>query len=450
MTMTLAAWLTLDPIARSDAACESRAAAAKSAVSHGTYIFVADESDFDAEVQAGGKASWSGVPIAVKDNIDVAGFPTTGGASFLANSIPQIDAGVVGRMRQLGTVIVGKTNLHELAFGITSNNGAFGPVRNPVNPFLSAGGSSGGSAATVADGTVPLSLGTDTGGSISIPAAFCGVAGFRPSLGRYQGDGVLHLSWTRDTIGTHANTVADLRLADEHISEQPRVPALPLPSELAVGIANYFYQDLDPAVAKVAEQALNALTRSGVRLINVDLPPHFTHAEEVGRTVVGWEAPRSILAYLRGLDAPYCGLTFEDVIAGTSSPDVAKLLQHLRDDPVLPEEYRQAMKARWQLRHAYASVLSEAGVNAMIFPTSPVLPPHLGLDKTLTLNGRDLPIFPTVTRHTAPGTVMGVPMVTLPAGRAEGLPVGMTLEGGFFTDPALLALAETVESVLVS
>lgn len=152
----------------------------------------------------------AGIPIGVKDNIDVAGFATTGGSPALKDYRPGADAPAVTALRQAGAILCCKLNMHELAFGVTTDNATFGRVFNPFDNDRTAGGSSGGSGAAVARGIVPVALGTDTGGSVRIPASFCGVAGFRPSTGRYPTGGVLPLSQMRDTIGVIAATVADL------------------------------------------------------------------------------------------------------------------------------------------------------------------------------------------------------------------------------------------------
>ena len=189
-----------------------------------------------------------GIPFAVKDNIDVLGLPTTGGTELLRSSFPSETATVVSRITGAGAVVVGKTNLHELAFGITSNNGSFGPVRNPHDPERSAGGSSGGSAVAVALGIVPFALGTDTGGSMQIPAAHCGIVGMRPSTGRYPADGVLRLSPTRDTIGVMASTVSDVAFIDGIITGEGELPATDL-GTVRLGIpASGFFPGVDARI----------------------------------------------------------------------------------------------------------------------------------------------------------------------------------------------------------
>ena len=172
MSLTIAQWCSMSDAEQRAERAKVYQAAASSAASHGTYISVASQC-----TESIGDGELHGVPFAVKDNIDDAGVPTTAGSPMFAEAIPATDAGVVSALREAGAIVVGKTNMHELAFGMTSNNGQFGPVRNPIDPALSAGGSSGGSAATVALGEVPFALSTDTGGSVIVPASFCGIVG---------------------------------------------------------------------------------------------------------------------------------------------------------------------------------------------------------------------------------------------------------------------------------
>ncbi|WP_051791361.1 amidase family protein [Amycolatopsis jejuensis] len=394
-----------------------------------------------AEPAAAGSGPLAGIAFAVKDNIDVAGLATTAGTPLLRDHIADLDADVVNVLRDAGAVVLGKTNMHELAFGVTSDNATFGAVRNPQAPGLSAGGSSGGSAAAVALGTVPFSLGTDTGGSVTVPAAFCGIAGFRPSTGRYPPTGVVSLSTSRDTIGIHARTVEDIRIVDEIITREPRGPE---PGEVVLGVPRNRYQDVAPEVAEAAGAALAVLTNAGVRLEDVVVPDDLALGAGPGLDLALFEAPRSLLRHLAAIGSRYAGVPLAGLTPHIASPDVRAIFEGLAESPVPVPRYAAARQARWQLRRSYADVFTQ--VDALLWPTSPVLPPRLGDAGPIVLNGRSVPLFHTVIRNVGPGTVAGQPMVSLPVG--DG--VGLCLEGPVFGDERLLRIARRVEGLLAA
>jgi mandelamide amidase len=442
ITRTLKDWQALSPEQRRVALDETRAAALASAGT-GTFISIAEQ---DA-LSEGGLGVLAGTPIAVKDNIDVAGLSTTGGTSYL-NYSPDVNADVVTALRSEGAVVVGKTNLHELAFGLTSNNGAHGPVRNPFDPSLSAGGSSGGSAAAVARGIVPLAIGTDTGGSMSVPASFCGVYGLRPTTGRYPSDGIIGLSWTRDTAGIFATTVGDLRFVDEIITGEGDSGSVTKPKEIRIGVSDAYLNDLEETVGARYEEAAAALRKAGVHIVPVNLENHFERTAVSNMTVVLFETPHTLGSYLRGTGM--AGLP-EDLLAAsalTKSPDVAGVLAYIHGNPVPVADYQHAAANRWQLRRQFISQLDDAGVDAIMFPTVPILPPVLGQDAEIEYNGTVRPLFDTLTRQTSPGALMGMPMVTIPTGDPKAVPVGLTVMGRPFDDREVLKIADTFSTIL--
>ncbi len=214
-----------------------------------------------------------GLPIPVKDSINTADLPTTAGTAALRDFRPAADASAVARLRVAGAIVLGKTNLHELSFGWTSNNLTYGAVRNPWDRTRIPGGSSGGTAAAVAAGMAPLGVAEDTQGSIRVPAALCGVAGFRPTIGRYPNDGCAPISGLFDQIGPIARRVADLALFDAVMTGDDAPIATITLQGLRLGVAReYFFHGLDPATAAVIDGVLLKLTEAGVVIVEAEIP----------------------------------------------------------------------------------------------------------------------------------------------------------------------------------
>lgn len=397
-----------------------------------------------AESAVTGSGPLAGIPLAVKDNLDTLDLPTSGGTPALRRSRPGRDQHAVARLRAAGAAVIGKTNMHELALGITSNNAAFGPVRNPHDPDRSAGGSSGGSAVVVATGVVPIALGTDTGGSVRVPAAHCGVVGWRPTVGRWGATATVPISHTRDTAGALANTVDDVALVDELVTGNARPPA---PPRLRLGVPRTgFYEELNPEIAQCAEQILDRLANAGVDLVEVRFTAAHDLDAECGFPIVFYEVVHDLPAYLRTLPGPERELGYDDVLAQVASPDVRGVLE-LAATAASADGYATALAVRERLRSAYADAVR--GVDALIYPTVPLPAPPVGDDDTTEHNGRPVPVFATTIRNTGPGSTAGMPAISLPAGRTRaGLPIGMSLEGLPGSDAALLAVAGTVERLL--
>ena len=416
----------------------------------GAFLALAEQSGTGPE--AGPAAGpLAGVPLAVKDNLDTRDFPTTGGTPALRNSRPGRDHVAVERLRAAGAAVVGKTNLHELALGITSNNAAFGPVRNPHDPSRSPGGSSGGSAVAVATGVVPIALGTDTGGSMRVPAAHCGVVGWRPTVGRWGTDRTVPISRTRDTAGVFATTVADAAFVDALVTGEPAVE--PPTGRLRLGVPRRGYFDgLHPEVATTIEEALDRLADAGVDLVEVDVADAHDLDAECGFPIVFFEIAEDLPAYLATLPGPERELTFADVQAQVASPDVRGAMDLASGGSFTPEGYRQAMATRDHLRAAYRAALRPADgdrLDALVYPTVPLPAPPLGDDDTTELNGKQVPVFLTTIRNTGPGSSAGMPAISLPAGATQaGLPIGISLEALPGDDSALLAAACQVEAAL--
>ena len=419
---------------------------ARSIADLGAFITLAEEAE-------GGSGPLAGVPLAVKDNLDTREFRTSGGTPALRASEPRRDQHAVGRLRAAGAAVVGKTNLHELALGITSNNAAFGPVRNPHDPSRSAGGSSGGSAVAVATGVVPVALGTDTGGSVRVPAAHCGLVGWRPTVGRWGSGRTVPISSTRDTAGVLATRVADAVLVDELVTGQAPAAAGDRPLRLGVPRAG-FYDGLHPEVAATVARALDRLADAGVELVEVRVADAHELDAECGFPIVFFEIARDLPAYLATLPGPESRLTFGDVLAQAASPDVRGALEVAAGGSVTEDVHRQALAVRDRLRAAYTAALRPAAggpLDGLVYPTVPLPAPPVGDDDTTDLAGRQVPVFLTTIQNTGPGSTAGMPAISLPAGTtAAGLPIGISLESLPGEDGTLLAAAARVEAVLAA
>src|SRR5882724_2901970 len=228
----------------------------------------------DHERRAGAKPGpLFGLPIPVKDSVNTRDYPTTGGTPALRHFRPTEDAPVVAALRGAGALVLGKTNLHELSFGWTTNNLAFGPVHNPYDDKRIPGGSSGGTAAAIAARLAPLGVAEDTEGSIRVPEAFCGIAGFRPTTRRYSTKGCVPISSLFDQVGPHARTVQDLALFDSVAAGDPSpLAAKPLRGVRLGVVRDYWFEDLDPEVEKIAGEALARLREAGAVLVEGTIP----------------------------------------------------------------------------------------------------------------------------------------------------------------------------------
>jgi len=383
-----------------------------------------------------------GIPISLKDLIDTEGVRTTCGSRIFADRVPAHDATVAARLRAAGAILLGKANLHEFAFGVTTNNPHFGPARNPWRPDRIPGGSSGGSGAAVAAGCGPVSIGTDTGGSIRIPAALCGVVGLKPTYGRVSRYGVLPLSWTLDHIGPLTRTVEDAALVLQAIAgPDPRDPttlgqAVPeftgglgrLPAGARLGVvADEYHSEMAPDVRSEFRAALEVLAGLGLELEDVEFP-HPSEARTAAATVLFAEASSVHERWLPDRAGEYGADTLALIRQGAF---------------LTAAQYLRAQRVR-------ALILREAGallerVTALVLPTLPVVAPEIG-QTAVSLGGRPTDVRAALTRFVRNINFMGYPAISVPCGfGADGLPVGLQIIGRANDEPTVLAIAHAYE-----
>ena len=388
---------------------------------------LADAHTAEREIAAGrDRGALHGIPVSVKDLIDVAGTPTTSGSAVPPRT-PTVDATLVTRLREAGAIIIGKTNLHEFAFGTTSDESAFGPVRHPRDDQRSPGGSSGGAAVALLEGMCLGSVGTDTGGSIRIPSALCGIVGLKPAFGELPCDGIVPLSTTLDHVGPMARTVADVTAMFEAMSGgSPHAAASSGPYVFGIP-EKYFGDRLDPAVRAALARTRQALAQAGhtVRTVAVE---HAARSPEVYLHIVlpeaSWYHAQLLAAH-----------------ANRYSPGVRLRLEMGRY--VLAEDYVRARHLRSVLRRAVEHALQ--GCDALLLPAQPVPAPLLGAT-TVDVDGTPEPVRAAMLRLTQLFNMTGHPAIAVPAGStAEGWPVGIQLIGRHGRTRQLLDLAAAVE-----
>lgn len=386
-----------------------------------------------------------GLPFVVKANVAVAGALQDGASPALKDNFAQRDATVVARLRAAGAIAVAMTNMHELAFGITSHNGHYGPVRNPHDPDRMSGGSSGGTAAAIGAGTVRAGIASDTGGSGRLPAAFCGCVGFRPSMGRYPGDGILTLSHTLDTLTVMGADVTIVAALDAAVTGDGSEPERP---QMRLGILrDPFWTGLSNEMDALGQRVVERLAEAGIECVLGNAPEIETLTEAAGFPIALTETRSNWTRLAKELR----GQSLADFAAEIASPDVRGLYQDMaRGNVPPPEAYAAAMgEARPALQTLLDSLFEELAVDAFIFPTLARTAPAIDMTETIDIDGDNLPLFPTLTRRELAASVAGLPAISIPGGLdSSGLPFGMELIGRAGADRALLNIARRLENVM--
>ena len=374
-----------------------------------------------------------GVPVSIKDLFDISGTPTTAGSRVREGHIARSDAPLITRLRHAGAVIVGKTNLHEFAFGTTNEDSAFGPARHPRDHQRSPGGSSGGSAISVATGMALATLGTDTGGSIRIPAAACGIVGLKPTLGELPRTGSVPLSRTMDHVGPLTQTVTDAWHVFHALRGDASATALTAPplTTLRFGVPRaYFCDVLDEDVRRAFDASIDRLVQAGASVRDVSID----HASLIASvyTHIGF-----------GDAAAYHAHTLETMPERYTTP-VRIRLEMARY--VLAEDYVRALEGRDVLRSEVDGALSS--VDALLLPTLPMPAPLIGA-ATVRIDNIEQPVRNMMLRLTQLFNVTGHPAISLPCGvSGNNLPIGLQVVGGRFQTDVLLCVARAIEEQL--
>jgi aspartyl-tRNA(Asn)/glutamyl-tRNA(Gln) amidotransferase subunit A len=395
---------------------------------------LAEADERDRELARGfDRGPLHGIPIAHKDLMRTKGVRTTAGAKIFADYIPQRDAAIVTKLHQAGAVSLGKTGLHELAYGITSNNPHFGAIHNPWDLSRIPGGSSGGSAVAVAAGLVPFATGTDTGGSIRVPASFCGVVGLKPTFGRVNIRGVLPLGFSQDHVGPLTGSVRDAAIAFQAMADDSTGYVQPVNPDLGglrIGWPQNFFLDcVDPEVAAAIDAAFQIAAKAGGRVVEIEVPD-MEALRAAGATCLLVEAAAALRPYLdRRSDF---------------GADVLALLDQGKTIPGI--DYIEARRTRRRIGRDFARLFEQ--VDCIFTPTTPITAPRIG-QTTVKICGVIEEVRTAVTRFTRVMNALGLPAISIPCGFSRsGLPIGLQIIAAAQREDLLLGAAAAMEDTM--
>jgi Asp-tRNA(Asn)/Glu-tRNA(Gln) amidotransferase A subunit family amidase len=390
-----------------------------------------------------------GLPLPVKDTVNSVDLPTSAGTGALRSFRPAANAPILESLLSAGAILLGKTNLHELGLGVTSNNLTFGPCHNPYDPSRSPGGSSGGSAVAVSTRMAPLAVGEDTTCSIRVPAAMCGVAGWRPSTGRYSQAGIMPITPRFDSVGPLARSVADLVLFDQVLLHDTQ-PVYPRPlRHLRLGVPSTYWNGLDEQIERVTVTAIEKLRDAGAEIVRVNVPEVIQSDMETVMDILSYEVVANETAFLHDQSA---GVSFEQLFSQMSAPLRSRFETAFMaggKNAVPEERYHAAIQRTIAIRVAMQEYFQQNNLAAMVFPPTlvPALP--IGVEGEITIRGAASTVRTAMLRNTVHASCVGMPGLVLPAGMTvDGLPVGLEFDVLPGDDRSLLPLGLSLERVL--
>jgi len=402
---------------------------------------IAAKSVEDEIVKGHYKGDLHGIPMAIKDNFYIKDKRITIGSKIHKDFRPQYDSAVVKKMKNSGAILIGTTNMHEYAWGVTTDNPHHGTCRNPWDTEKIPGGSSGGSGAALASNMTIASIGSDTGGSVRGPASLCGIVGLKPTYGRISRHGCFPLAWSLDHVGPMTKTVYDSALLLEHLaghdvkdSSSANKPVMEYTKlltgdvkDLVIGInEEYFFHDVDANVKKIVMQGVHRLEQMGAKIELVRLP----------------SLDNALYAQLITITAESSAVHHQNLLSRLQDfgSDVREHL--LLGEIISAVDYLQAQQIRNQISDDFNEIYKT--VDVLISPTLPFTAPPIG-HKQVLLNDKLVTVSDNISRFTRPSNLIGIPAISIPCGISDGLPVGMQIMGASFREDVVLNVAVALE-----